>query len=51
MLLCRADLVKGNIGSSAGGLPFLEEEDIIPVILEIAEESQVLSVRGYDNTG
>lgn len=36
----------GNIGSSAGGLPFLEEEDIIPVILEIAEQSQVLSVRG-----
>jgi len=36
----------GNIGSSAGGLPFLEDEDIIPVILEIAEQSQVLSVRG-----
>ncbi|KAI9458810.1 Rapamycin-insensitive companion of mTOR, N-term-domain-containing protein [Russula earlei] len=36
----------GNIGASAGGLPFLEEEDIIPVILEIAEQSQVLSVRG-----
>ncbi|KAI0304497.1 Rapamycin-insensitive companion of mTOR, N-term-domain-containing protein [Multifurca ochricompacta] len=36
----------GNIGSSTGGLPFLEEEDIIPVILEIAEQSQVLSVRG-----
>lgn len=36
----------GNIGSSTGGLPFLEEEDIIPVILEIAEQSLVLSVRG-----
>ncbi|KAI0252434.1 Rapamycin-insensitive companion of mTOR, N-term-domain-containing protein [Lactifluus subvellereus] len=36
----------GNIGSSADGLPFLEDEDIIPVILEIAEQSQVLSVRG-----
>lgn len=36
----------GNIGSSTGGLPFLEEEDIIPVILEIAEQSSVLSVRG-----
>ncbi|KAF8272211.1 Rapamycin-insensitive companion of mTOR, N-term-domain-containing protein [Lactarius quietus] len=36
----------GNIGSSTGGLPFLEEEDIIPVILEIAAQSSVLSVRG-----
>lgn len=36
----------GNIGSSAGGLPFLEEEEIIPVILDIAEQSLVLSVRG-----
>lgn len=36
----------GNIGSSTGGLPFLEEEDVIPVILEIAEQSLVLSVRG-----
>jgi hypothetical protein len=45
----RTNLAQGNIGSSAGGLPFLEDEDIIPVILEIAEQSQVLSVRGYDN--
>ncbi|KAI0061413.1 hypothetical protein BV25DRAFT_1900415 [Artomyces pyxidatus] len=36
----------GNIGSSSGGLPFLEEDEIIPVILEIAEQSLVLSVRG-----
>ncbi|VDC00682.1 unnamed protein product [Peniophora sp. CBMAI 1063] len=36
----------GNIGSAPGGLPFLEEEEIIPVILEIAEQSEVLSVRG-----
>ncbi|KAI0259840.1 Rapamycin-insensitive companion of mTOR, middle domain-containing protein [Gloeopeniophorella convolvens] len=36
----------GNIGSSTRGLPFLEEEDIIPVILETAEESLVMSVRG-----
>lgn len=27
----------------------MEEEDIIPVILEIAEQSQVLSVRGYNS--
>lgn len=37
---------QGNIGSAPGGLPFLEEEEIIPVILEIAEQSEVLSVRG-----
>ncbi|KAI0322355.1 Rapamycin-insensitive companion of mTOR, N-term-domain-containing protein [Amylostereum chailletii] len=36
----------GNIGATPGGLPFLEEEEIIPVILEIAEQSLVLSVRG-----
>ncbi|KAI0036452.1 Rapamycin-insensitive companion of mTOR, N-term-domain-containing protein [Vararia minispora EC-137] len=36
----------GNVGSSPGGLPFLEEEEIIPAILEIAEQSLVLSVRG-----
>ncbi|TFY70661.1 hypothetical protein EVG20_g2351 [Dentipellis fragilis] len=36
----------GNIGSTTGGLRFLEEEEIIPVILEIAEQSLVLSVRG-----
>ncbi|KZT18431.1 hypothetical protein NEOLEDRAFT_1125374 [Neolentinus lepideus HHB14362 ss-1] len=36
----------GNIGATEGGLPFLEEEEIIPTILEIAEKSPVLSVRG-----
>ncbi|EMD39883.1 hypothetical protein CERSUDRAFT_112137 [Gelatoporia subvermispora B] len=36
----------GNIGASEGGLPFLEEEEIVPTILEIAEKSLVLSVRG-----
>ncbi|KAL6304381.1 Rapamycin-insensitive companion of mTOR, N-term-domain-containing protein [Sparassis latifolia] len=36
----------GNIGATEGGLPFLEEEEIIPAILEIAERSFVLSVRG-----
>ncbi|EKM51823.1 uncharacterized protein PHACADRAFT_199326 [Phanerochaete carnosa HHB-10118-sp] len=36
----------GNIGSTERGLPFLEEEEIIPTILEIAEQSLVLSVRG-----
>ncbi|TFY75873.1 hypothetical protein EWM64_g8137, partial [Hericium alpestre] len=36
----------GNIGSTQGGLRFLEEEEIIPVILDIADQSLVLSVRG-----
>ena len=39
--------VQGNIGATEGGLPFLEDEEIIPAILEIAEQSLVLSVRGY----
>jgi rapamycin-insensitive companion of mTOR len=37
---------QGNIGSSPGGLHFLEEKEIIPEILNIAERSSVLSVRG-----
>ncbi|KAF9781640.1 Rapamycin-insensitive companion of mTOR, N-term-domain-containing protein [Thelephora terrestris] len=37
----------GNIGATEGGLPFLEEEEVIPDILNIAEKSQVLSVRGW----
>ncbi|KAH7885334.1 Rapamycin-insensitive companion of mTOR, N-term-domain-containing protein [Phlebopus sp. FC_14] len=36
----------GNVGATEGGLPFLEEEDIIPSILEIAEHSLIPSVRG-----
>ncbi|RPD54648.1 hypothetical protein L226DRAFT_535797 [Lentinus tigrinus ALCF2SS1-7] len=36
----------GNIGATERGLPFFEEEEIIPAILEIAEQSLVLSVRG-----
>ncbi|KAF8645235.1 hypothetical protein AX16_008062 [Volvariella volvacea WC 439] len=36
----------GNIGSTEGGLPFLEEEEIIPAILETAETSLIPSVRG-----
>lgn len=41
--------MKGNIGAVERGLPFLEEEDVIPAILEIAERSLVLSVRGSVN--
>ncbi|PWN49565.1 hypothetical protein IE53DRAFT_388192 [Violaceomyces palustris] len=36
----------GNIGSTARGLPFLEREDVISHIVEIAENSLVMSVRG-----
>ncbi|SPO31737.1 related to protein ste16 [Ustilago trichophora] len=36
----------GNIGANELGLPFLDAEDVISQIVEIAENSQVLSVRG-----
>ncbi|PWY98657.1 hypothetical protein BCV70DRAFT_178261, partial [Testicularia cyperi] len=36
----------GNIGSTELGLPFLEAEDVVARIVEIAEGSLVLSVRG-----
>ncbi|KZS99473.1 uncharacterized protein LAESUDRAFT_816934 [Laetiporus sulphureus 93-53] len=36
----------GNIGATEGGLPLLEEEEIVPAIMDIAEQSLVLSVRG-----
>ncbi|CED82219.1 ste16 protein [Phaffia rhodozyma] len=36
----------GHIGSTRGGFPFLEEEDLLEVIVDIAEQSSVLSVRG-----
>ncbi|KAF7298974.1 hypothetical protein MIND_00845600 [Mycena indigotica] len=36
----------GNIGATEGGLPFLEEEEIIPTLLDIAQNSPIPSVRG-----
>ncbi|KAF8890018.1 Rapamycin-insensitive companion of mTOR, N-term-domain-containing protein [Gymnopilus junonius] len=36
----------GNIGATEGGLHFCEEDEIIPAILEIAENSPIPSVRG-----
>ncbi|WVQ86186.1 hypothetical protein IAT38_008354 [Cryptococcus sp. DSM 104549] len=36
----------GNIGSTEGGLPFLEDEEIIEDIVDVAERSPVLSIRG-----
>ncbi|WOO81922.1 Target of rapamycin complex 2 subunit ste20 [Vanrija pseudolonga] len=38
--------VLGNIGSTEGGLAFLEDEEIIDVIIEIAEKSPVLTLKG-----
>ncbi|OWZ28826.1 sterility protein Ste20 [Cryptococcus neoformans c8] len=36
----------GNIGSTEGGLPFLEDEEIIMEIVDVAEQSPVLTIRG-----
>ncbi|CAK5284163.1 unnamed protein product, partial [Mycena citricolor] len=36
----------GNIGATEGGLHFLEEEEIIPTVLDIAQNSLIPSVRG-----
>ncbi|KAF8965157.1 hypothetical protein BGZ46_000655 [Entomortierella lignicola] len=36
----------GHVGSTVGGLPFLEEEDLIKYIVGMAERSKVLSLRG-----
>jgi hypothetical protein len=37
----------GNIGATRNGLPFLEEEDIVKDIVNMAEESNILSLKGY----
>lgn len=39
-------LVQGHVGSSSKGLPFLEEDDLINVIVAIAEDSPVYTIRG-----
>ncbi|KAF9004644.1 Rapamycin-insensitive companion of mTOR, N-term-domain-containing protein [Cyathus striatus] len=36
----------GNVGATEGGLHFLEEEEVIPAVLDIAETSPIPSVRG-----
>jgi rapamycin-insensitive companion of mTOR len=46
ILLMPATGTQGNVGSTAGGLTFLENEDIIQNIVEIAEESQCFTIRG-----
>lgn len=37
---------QGNIGSSNWGLNLLQEENVIPDILALAQHCEVLSVRG-----
>lgn len=37
---------QGNVGATEGGLHFLEEEEVIPAILEILAESPIPSVKG-----
>ncbi|OAD02912.1 hypothetical protein MUCCIDRAFT_143465 [Mucor lusitanicus CBS 277.49] len=36
----------GNIGATKNGLPFLEEEDVVKDIVEMAESSDILSLKG-----
>lgn len=36
----------GNIGATKNGLPFLEEEDIVKDIINMAESSDILSLKG-----
>lgn len=36
----------GNIGATAGGFPFLEQDGTIATIVDIAEHSPVLTIRG-----
>ncbi|ORX40861.1 Rapamycin-insensitive companion of mTOR, middle domain-domain-containing protein [Kockovaella imperatae] len=36
----------GNIGSTDGGFPFLEDEEIVDAIVEIAELSPILTMKG-----
>ena len=38
---------QGNVGAAEGGFPFLDEQDIVSEIVKIAQESPVLTVRGY----
>lgn len=36
----------GNVGATEGGLRFLEEEELIPALLDIAQNSPIPSLRG-----
>lgn len=41
--------IQGNIGATECGLPFMEEEELIPTIANIARKSEVLSIRGCES--
>lgn len=41
-------VLQGNIGATERGLPFLEEEEIIPAILDVSERNPICSVKGYE---
>ncbi|MBZ3875875.1 Rapamycin-insensitive companion of mTOR [Sciurus carolinensis] len=43
---CHLLEVQGNIGSSNWGLNLLQEENVIPDILKLAKQCEVLSIRG-----
>lgn len=36
----------GNVGSMELGAPFIEESNVVPLIIEIAEKSEVVTLRG-----
>lgn len=36
----------GNIGATRNGLPFLEDEDVVKDIVHMAENSNILSLKG-----
>ena len=40
----------GNIGANDGGVPFLEKSGIVQEIVSIAEQSSVISLKGYVHT-
>jgi rapamycin-insensitive companion of mTOR len=39
----------GNIGANDGGVPFLEKSGVVSEIVLIAEQSSVISLKGYDH--
>jgi hypothetical protein len=46
LLINRVTPTQGNIGGTEKGIPFLEDDEIIPFIIDMAGSSPVLSVRG-----
>ena len=40
-------LLQGHVGSSAYGVSLLEDENMVPELIRLAEECGVFSIRGY----